>query len=424
LIEGNYWKGRFSVFLSGKKLKGEWTLDRTGSDNSKTKWIVRKTNGNAKPVSAKRENVSSLTGRAMDEIAGTRSGTFPAAERRSRKNNLTRTGRTFRGRADHRSVAAPRFVPPMKATAVGELPSGDEWIYEVKWDGYRALGLKHYDNARLLSLKEKDLTSDFPSVVEAVRSIQADAALIDGEIVAVDSNGCPSFQALQNRASLARDWQIVYYAFDLLSFDGEDWTKKPLGERKQKLREVVEGSDVRYNANLSGSTEEIVRTIKAAGLEGVIAKKRDSLYRAGTRVATWLKFKINKAQEFVIGGYKPDAGNFQSILVGYYDGRELLFAGKVRQGFNPYSRARLLESTKPYLTNKCPFANLPSSHTSHFGEGITRTEMKELCWLKPKLVAQVSFTEWTNYGLLRHATFQGLRDDKEPRSVVRELTAG
>jgi bifunctional non-homologous end joining protein LigD len=196
-----------------------------------------------------------------------------------------------------------------------------------------------------------------------------------------------------------------------------------LHQRKEKLHEIVGASDVRYNANLSGSVEEIIRTIKAAGLEGVIAKKRDSLYRAGTRVTTWLKFKINKAQEFVIGGYKPEAGSFQSILVGYYKGKELLFAGKVRQGFNPHVRAKLLAAMRPCLTNECPFANLPSSRTSHFGEGITREEMKQLCWLKPKLVAQISFTEWTNYGLLRHATFEGLRDDKQPHAVIREPVA-
>ncbi|MGE5215352.1 MAG: hypothetical protein ACM3NN_16880 [Nitrospirota bacterium] len=280
-----------------------------------------------------------------------------------------------------------------------------------------------FENARLLSLKDKDLTNDFPTVAEAVRSIRADTALIDGEVVAIDSDGCPSFQALQNRASLGRDWQIVYYAFDLLNFEGEDWTKKPLHERKEKLREILGDSDIRYNANLSGSPEEIIRTIKAAGLEGVIAKKRDSVYRAGARVTTWLKFKINKAQKFVIGGYKPNATSFQSILVGYYKGKKLLFAGKVRQGFNPYVRAKLFEAMRPCLTSKCPFVNLPSSRTSHFGEGITTEEMKELRWLKPKLVAQISFTEWTNYGLLRHATFDGVRDDKEPRTVIREVAA-
>jgi bifunctional non-homologous end joining protein LigD len=417
MIEGNYWKGRFSMFLSGKKLRGQWTLERTGSDNGKTKWICRKTDGDAKTITAKREDLSALSSRSMDQIADTDERRVPSQAQSSKK------GPSETKPAKRSSPSAPRFISPMKATAVTELPTGDEWIYEVKWDGYRALGLKHGQNARLLSLKDKDLTSDFPGVAEAVRSIGVDTATIDGEIVAIDSEGCPSFQALQNRASLGKEWQVVYYAFDLLNFEGEDWAKKPLHERKEKLRAVLQGSDVRYNANLSGSPKAILRTIESAGLEGIVAKKRDSFYRAGTRVTTWLKFKINKAQEFVIAGYKPDAGSFQSILVGYYEAKKLVFAGKVRQGFNPYVRAKLYEAMRPCLTSKCPFANLPSSRTSHFGEGITTEEMKELCWLKPKLVAQISFTEWTNYGLLRHATFEGLRDDKETHSVVREVAA-
>jgi bifunctional non-homologous end joining protein LigD len=424
VVDGNYWKGRLSVFFSGNKLKGEWTLERTDNGKGTTRWILRKTNGNAKPISLKREEVSALSGRTMEQIGGTTSGRFPVPARGCARGSRERIAQTRSKSARRKLVAPPRFVAPMKATAVTELPLGGEWIYEVKWDGYRALGSKCGDNARLLSLKNKDLTSDFPSVAEAVRLIRADSILIDGEVVAVDSKGCPSFQALQNRASLSPDWEVVYYAFDLLNLEGRDWTKDPLRERKKKLREVLEDSGVRYNADLPGSPEEIIRTIEAAGLEGVIAKRGDSLYRAGTRVTTWLKFKINKAQEFVVGGYKPNAGSFQSILVGYYDEKKLIFAGKVRQGLNPHVRAKLLERMQPSLTSKCPFANLPSSRTSHFGEGITTEEMKELCWLKPELVAEISFTEWTNYGLLRHGTFAGLRDDKKAHEVVREVPRG
>jgi bifunctional non-homologous end joining protein LigD len=351
----------------------------------------------------------------MEKIAGDKSaiwnsnrdGTAPVSRDKA-------TGRHHRG-------TVPRFVRPMKATAVTQLPEGEEWIYELKWDGYRVLALKHADSVRLLSLKERDLTTDFPSVVEAVRGIRAETALIDGEVVALDSKGCPSFQALQNRATTGRKWQIVYYAFDLLNLDGDDWTNRPLGERKSKLREILTGSDVRYNGELQGESKTIVRTIQEAGLEGIVAKQRDSLYRAGTRVTSWLKFKIDKGQEFVIGGYKPDGRSFQSILAGYYEGTKLLFAGKVRQGFNPASRRRLLETMRPLVVNKCPFDNLPSSRKSHFGEGITIDEMRELCRLMPKLVAHVSFTEWTDYGLLRHATFHGLREDKDARQVIREI---
>ena len=308
----------------------------------------------------------------------------------------------------------------MKATLVGQLPAGGEWLYEIKWDGYRALAAKHGHSVRLLSLKNKNLSSDFPAIVEAVRGVTADVVLIDGEIVAVDKRGCPSFQMLQNRASLGRDWQIVYYAFDLLELEGEDWKGRPLTERKQRLRQVLSGSEVRYNAELLGSAEAVVRSVRQAGLEGVIAKRRDSIYRASTRSNNWLKLKLEQSQEFVIGGYNPDSGSFQSILVGYYEADKLMFAGKVRQGFNPALRTALLNKLKPLLTSRCSFHNLPTSKKSHFGEGITADDMNKLRWLKPKLVAQVRFTEWTSNGLLRHATFVGLRPDKEPAEVTRE----
>src|SRR5207248_4552316 len=139
--------------------------------------------------------------------------------------------------------------------------------------------------------------------------------------------------------------------------------------RQEKLREVLADSEVRYNAELAGSPTSIIRTVKSAGLEGIVAKQRGSTYCAGTRVTSWQKFKIDKSQEFIIGGYKPNAGVFQSILVGYYDRKKLIFAGKVRQGFNPSTRRRLLETMRSLLTAKCPFDNLPSSRKSHFGEG-------------------------------------------------------
>ncbi len=427
VLEGNYWKGTLTVFLSGRKLKGEWTLERTDSESGKAKWFVKKTGGMAKSIPKKRESVSALTERTMEQIAGQRTAVWGAhAPSRAAFGASPKDGKSGgRGRTPQhaRRVRSPEFIKPMKATAVTELPEEGDWIYEVKWDGYRALSLKHGDDVRLFSLKERNLTSDFPEVATAMRALAAHTAIVDGEIVAVDARGRPSFQVLQNRKTLGRGWSVVYYAFDLLNLEGEDLEQLPLQERKARLKALIAktGSPIlRYSAELSGTRSAVIRTVAAAGLEGVIAKQRDSLYRAGARVTTWLKFKLNKAQEFVIGGYKPDAGSFQSILVGYYDAKKLIFAGKVRQGFNPVGRARLLKEMNPFLTSDCPFANLPTSRKSHFGEGITIDEMSELCWLKPKLLAQVSFTEWTNYGLLRHAAFEGLRDDKTPREVVRE----
>jgi bifunctional non-homologous end joining protein LigD len=419
VLEGNYWKGSLTVFLSGKKLKGEWTLKRTEADEGKPKWFVIKTDGNAKAIPKKRESVSALSGRTMEQIAGEKSAVW----RSNRSNGNAAGSKESRPAKKHLTARRLQFVKPMKATAVTELPETGDWFYEIKWDGYRALGVKDGEEARLLSLKEKNLTSDFPGVAEAMAGLAAETAMIDGEIVAVDAQGRPSFQILQNRKTLGRDWTVVYYAFDLLNLEGKDLQRWPLHERKAMLKKLLARTaspTLRYSAELSGTSAAVIRTVAAAGLEGVVAKKRDSVYRAGTRVTTWLKLKLNKAQEFVIGGYKPDAGSFQSILVGYYEAKKLIFAGKVRQGFNPTGRARLLNELRRFLSDECPFANLPTSRKSHFGEGITVDEMAELCWLKPKLVAQISFTEWTNYGLLRHATFEGLRDDKAPREIVRE----
>ena len=397
ILEGNYWKSRLVIFLSGKKLRGEWTLEPQSEQNGKTKWLLTKTNGHAKPIAESRLNISAITARGLEEISG---------QPRSRRQH---------------APPAPQFIPPMKATLSQKIPEGANWLYEVKWDGYRALALKHGDTARLLSLKNKPLNTDFPSVVTAVRAIDAHTAIIDGEVVAVNKSGKPSFQVLQNRKSLGRDWHIIYYAFDLLNLEGEDLTRLPLEQRKQKLRALLGNSGVRYSAELIGQPDIIAKTIREAGLEGIVAKRRDSIYRAGSRVESWLKIKFDQSQEFVIGGFNPDGATFQSLLLGYYDGDKLFFAGKVRQGFNPASRAALMKQFKPLLTKTCPFTNLPSSKKGHFGEGVTAEDMPKLRWLKPKLVAQIAFTEWTNYALLRHATYLGLREDNDPNEVIREL---
>jgi bifunctional non-homologous end joining protein LigD len=319
-----------------------------------------------------------------------------------------------------RAIAAPEFVPPMRATLVDKLPEGPEWMYEVKWDGYRALAAKHGDSIRLLSLKNKDLADSFPKVIDALKTVRAHTVLLDGEIVAVDANGHPSFQALQNRTSLGREWHIVYYALDLLRLEGEDLKHLPLEERKEKLKQVVKGSKVRLSAELPGTPTEILPTIKRAGLEGILAKRRASSYIARTRSLAWQKFKLSLSQELVIGGYNPDEDTFSSLLVGYYQDKKLMFAGKVRQGLTPGLRRTLLKLLRPLATSRCPFVNLPISKTGHFSEGITKEDMATLRWLRPERVAQVSFTEWTSYGLLRHATFLGLRDDKSPVEVAKE----
>ena len=323
----------------------------------------------------------------------------------------------------------------MLATPAERLPEGDGWSYEVKWDGYRALAQKTGANVRLISRNLKNVTRQYPGVAAAIVKVRADSALLDGEIVALDRNGHPSFQDLHHRASAGT--RIVYYAFDALQIDGRDIMRRPLEERREALRDVVTGSGVHLSESLPGLPGQIETAVRRLGLEGVVAKRRASVYTPGVRSRAWLKVRFSKRQEFVVGGYKPAGGTFRrrstqmeadkansfdSLLVGYYEKGRLLYAGKVRAGLTPKLRADIFTRARPLETTRCPFANLPNStaRTTHWGEGITEEEMKKLRWLRPELVVDVSFVEWTRDGNLRHAAFVGQRDDKRARAVRRD----
>ena len=309
----------------------------------------------------------------------------------------------------------------MAAQLVDALPTGEEWLYEAKFDGYRALALKDGAKVRLLSRKGNDLTAAYPSIRQAIDALKTQSAVLDGEIVAFDEAGRPSFQHLQHRS--AKPAAIRYFAFDLLHLNGKDLHAEPLSARRAALQKLVNGSDVEFSAELPGSAEDVVQAVAQVGLEGVVAKRRNSRYESGARSSAWQKYKVQLRQEFVIGGYKPENRNFQSIVVGYHENRKLRFAGRVRAGFTAAQRAALFEVLSPLKAEKCPFVDLPTGKTGHWGEGVTAEDMKILKWVRPRLVAEVAFTEWTREGHLRHSAFVGIRTDKDARSVVRECTA-
>ncbi len=307
----------------------------------------------------------------------------------------------------------------MLATSAASLPTGPAWTYEVKWDGYRAIAVKDGSRIRLVSRNEKNLTRDYPQVVAALSGLKPAQLVLDGEIVALDGNGRPSFQALQHRSTSGL--ALVYYAFDLLSLNGKSLVQLPLMDRRRALANVIKGSKLLLSEPLSGDVAEIQRAIQEYGLEGVVAKRRDSVYRPGQRSDAWIKVKFSPQQEFVIGGYKPAAKDFDSILVGYYDGRRLYFAAKVRAGFTIHTRSEIFRLIVKHEQARCPFVNLPNSiGRSRWGTGVTADDMKVLRWIKPVQVVQVAFVEWTRDRLLRHPKFIGLRDDKSARAVRRE----
>jgi DNA ligase D-like protein (predicted ligase) len=299
------------------------------------------------------------------------------------------------------------------------LPQGEQWEYEAKFDGYRVLLLRD-NEVTLLSRRNNVLTDQFPTIVEACADLK-EGTILDGEIVALDKNGRPSFNVLQNRR-LHKE-AVQFYAFDLLNYGSRSLLSLPLEKRREWLRAVLKQlkDPVKFSSTLEADVEAIIAAAKQTGLEGVVAKRRDSPYEPGKRTGAWVKFKLNQDQELVIGGYIPGTRGFDSLLVGYYRSGKLIFCGKVRNGFKEAgSKERLFAKFKGLGTAKCPFDNLPEPANARRGMALTAKAMKLCCWLKPKIVAQIGIREWTPDGHLRHSTFIRIRDDKDAREVTRE----
>ena len=320
------------------------------------------------------------------------------------------------------SASRPSFIEPIQALRVEKLPEGD-WLYEVKLDGYRALAFKDGKNVRLISRNNKPL--NYPQLLDSLKLFAVEQVILDGEIVALDEEGRSSFQLLQVYKSSEQRVPLVYYVFDLLFVDGKDLRKEPLSARRKLLAEVLKKApeNIRLSEGLQGSEEDLLRVAREFGLEGLVAKRLNSLYESGRRCGAWVKVKLTKDQEFVIGGYTLPEGSrryFGSILVGYQSPDGLLFAGRVGSGFSEKLLASIDAQLQKLRRTTCPFINLPEKSRGRWGQGITPAIMKRCHWVKPVLVAQVKFTEWTLDNQLRQPVFLGLRTDKDAKDVVRE----
>jgi bifunctional non-homologous end joining protein LigD len=316
------------------------------------------------------------------------------------------------------------FVEPMKARLVSEVPTGKDWIFEIKFDGIRAIAVKDKDRVRLYSRLKNDLATRFPEVTRAIRALPCERAVIDGEIVALDESGRSSFQLLQGAHMPGQRPPIHYYAFDLLNLEGADLKNLPLLQRKKILQPLLRNKEdtIRFSANIVGDPKKLLAEACRHKLEGIIAKQRDSKYQPGRRGDVWLKIKCLSGQEFVIGGYTAPKGGrlfFGAILVGYYENKKLLFASKVGTGFDHQTLESLYRQFQKLKRRDCPFANLPEKRGT--SGGLTASEMTRCTWVEPKLVCQVAFTEWTRDGHLRHPAFLGLREDKTARQVIKEM---
>jgi bifunctional non-homologous end joining protein LigD len=415
-------KGELKFELRGEKLAGRWALVRMKGDDPKAWLLVKDKDEHARSaveldvVSARPESV--LSGRGLAEVAAERDRLWhsrkvgaggeidpggPAEGDGGARLRLAELAGAVRG-------PLPRTQPLALATVVETPPAGDEWLHEIKHDGYRIVARVEEGDVRLVSRNGKDWTKEFPQVARAVGRLPAGTALVDGEVAAVLPNGATSFEALQRRGD--REAPLAYFVFDLLHLDGWDLRAVGLEQRKEALRRLLASAPpaIRFSDHVRGRGPEFFETAREAGLEGVVSKRADAPYRAG-RGGDWRKAKCRLTQEVVIGGFtlaSDGSASIGALLVGCFEGDDLVYAGKVGSGFDERLQADLRHRLEVRRREEAPFARVPA-------------EMRKAArWVEPDLVAQVQFAEWTSEGRMRQPVFLGLREDREARHVVRE----
>jgi bifunctional non-homologous end joining protein LigD len=314
--------------------------------------------------------------------------------------------------------APPAFVEPCLATSRSDVPAGDKWVHEIKWDGYRLQVRIEGGQVTILTRRGHDWTDRFPSIRDIAKKLPVRSALIDGEAV-VEVDGIPSFSAMQ-AALGAREGpghkaahEAVLYAFDLLHLNGVDLQPAPLLKRKTALAELIGGlcGAMRYSEHMNENGEALFRQSCLMGLEGIISKRSDSPYRSG-RGDDWIKVKCTKGQDFVVAGYLNRSDSTRSVgalVLGYYESGSLTYAGRVGTGFTAETARSLWIRLQQLKTAESAFA-----------ERLPSLARKGVVWVRPELVAQVQYRGWTSDNLVRHASFQGMREDKNAREVVRE----
>lgn len=373
VIDGSYRAGHLDLYFETDDplLCGEWIFEQAGSE-----WVFVRANSDEHQVAVP-------TIKSFEDEPKLAAGKLAAKER----------------------AETVEFVQPMECRLAAAVPEGDQWAYELKLDGYRAIAVVRDGRANLYSRQGTLLNHRFRGIVAALAESVPFSCVLDGEIVALNEKGRPSFQLLQNSRSGRAP--IIYYLFDVLQRDSIVLRNEPLRMRKQVLDELAQGfkDPIRLSELLPGRGRDILDEIRRLGLEGVIAKNLGSRYEAGKRSGSWIKVRANEREEFVIGGFLPGK-SLEAILIGRAENGGLVFIKRVRNGFTPELRSELTRKLKPLITKDCPFANLPE--TDHRRSAITSAEMHRYVWVKPELRCEVEFAEWTSAGRLRHAAFRQL----------------
>ena len=427
-------KGHLSFTLHGERLKGDWDLVRMHGDGKRENWLLIKKNDSEARRDSNGNFLEGLsfsvqTGRGMEEITGNQTAAKkhavkkkPAARQTATTTIATKKTAIKKSAPDSTpgglTALLRRYHDVQLATLVDHPPEGSEWLHEIKFDGYRLLGFVSGGAARLITRNGKDWTASFPSLTEALSKLKVADAVLDMEAVVLDAEGKSSFQGLQAALGDGGDAAgIVAYVFDLLHTNGEDLTPLPLSERKEKLQALLAGahrSALRYSEHVVGQGSEMFAESCRKGLEGIISKQIGAAYLAG-RQRSWLKTKCIQRQEFIILGFsaaRTGERALGALYLGYREKDALRYAGKVGTGFTMKSASTLADRLAGLAIKK---PSLTRAET-----GMPAREWEDVKWVKPTLLCEVAFTEWTKDGRIRHPSFQGLREDKDPESVRKE----
>jgi bifunctional non-homologous end joining protein LigD len=425
-VKGKSWKdlekGHLHFVLHGERMKGEWLLIRLKKrpGEKRENWLLRKLDdeyAQAGDPLVEQGLTSVLTGRTMAEIEADKNGEFSLSGKSDRafkaqmKKAAERNAQLGKGRkaSKGKAGALPKFRAPQLATLVDDVPAGNGWMHEIKFDGYRALVACAGDKVRVYTRKGLDWSDKFAPLVERFRALDLPSCLIDGEIVAYDKQGNPDFSSLQQVLKRGRGAQkagdhMAFHAFDLLEANSEDLTGMTNVERKERLEALLADAKppIHVADDLIGAGEKLYRTMCEAGQEGIISKRIDARYAVGKRSRNWLKVKCTRRQEFVIIGWKKSSARgrpFSSLLLAQNEGGHLVYKGNVGTGFNQDSLADLAARFAKIERKTAPAE-------------VGRPESRGVTWLEPKLVAEVAFSEFTADGNVRHGSYLGLRGDK------------